>query len=224
MVHRPSSAFGLVAAMLALTPLCSGAENTKPSLPPFKFLDLRVGAGTTEAPNVTEKVVSPTASWDVDWGDAKSAPRFSVLALGGLSWVNTGPIVGIEASLARHTLGSDTQGATEIHMTQQSVLFLAGWQYGISLNKEIQAHVEVAPMYGAVLSYFDRGEAGHVINPEYGVRTGLFLSERQVTAGVVAAWVRSSGTIDTPTAPGTTSEVSYSIRGWRISAELGYRF
>lgn len=242
---------GCLAAVATLTSLgaASAAEDSDGvEAVRVPYLDLRAGwsqpPGLTIEENVTTTGQLPAGySWNsedhrgqrgslgVVWGQDRTR---GFLAGAGLSYTRW------ETTPTSYT-GGPTVPTTYTYSNQSildaKLLMLdlqVGYAVGMHLNESLTTWIELAPTLGVgamtasseaqIAVGMFRKATGTNLALEYGLRGGWYLAERNWLFGLTGAWAYTRADVDIEFSQYTSSTLRVEGKGFRLGAEVGYRF
>lgn len=242
---RPFASAALLGALVA--PGLSAAEAAVAGhADGSHFLDVRVGVASTPAPEISEEVTSAGTSAGYEWmGSSESGWQLAIgsrcMRLCGYGgWIGGIDLVAAEADI---TPGSVRRSDGTVFVLGQDLAYrsaglqlAAGYAVASSLNpEELAIQFELTPFIGGGGAWAQTagvGPSGSLVRDsgwgyyyEYGVRAGLYFTERHFLAGINAFWLMGSGSVDVELGnTGAQSELTLDRDGFGGGFDVGWRF
>jgi hypothetical protein len=210
------------------------------------FFDLRGGLANSPTPDIEETVsASGGGSSTYEWQGTKgSGVQVSAAAISGRLSSRGGPVFGAQAkydyfdisptSYRRNDGTSFSSGGTELRHQTLGLDLMGGYGWASSLDpEELAVYVEAMPFVGAGVAFADtEGINGGVIVHdsgmgwfyEYGLRAGIYLTERQFIVGFNGFYIGGSSQVDVDLSGGGSSEITLERDGFGGGIEGGWRF
>ncbi len=229
-----------------LVPLCASALAAT-SEQEGCFFDLRAGVTRAPSPEVSEETNGSGSGKAVyDWKGGKSLGyEFTLGCVAGHLAKSGGMVFGAQLAYAQYDMSPAlfrrNDGTTFVpagfglRNRTAGVDIMAGYGWASSRNPDdFAVYLEATPLLGGGGAWADTEglnlagqrvkESGVGYYYEYGVRGGLYFTERHFIVGVTGQYVAGSGQVDIDLPGGGTSKLTLDRDGFGAGLEAGWRF
>jgi hypothetical protein len=233
--------FAVPALVAALSAPLATAEDQD------RFLDLRVGVGSTPSPDVTEKVKGASGGSDhYRWDGVKdhgvqvdvSAVKMCLHDWGGLG--GSVHLIGAQYDITpTQVTRSDgtvfSSGGLQLHYRTLGGQIAYGYGYVTSHNPEdLALYLEVMPFLSLGVAQGETSGAntggdtirrsGYGYYNDFGVRGGIYLTERDFLFGFTGFYANGGGRVSIDMPGGGHSRLYTEREGFGMGVEAGWRF